>query len=196
MHRGQNEFESYYRAQGILEEQELNTLVRTMLRPLPVAFRVSTVGSRKHESEQAMAELSSFVQWEPGRGPSNVASKREDSGRAEQHVGAVWWDWCNACQLTVGDKELRAMAEQLEAQQDGYGGRAEMEGHGGGLRSWLNRAGDRGMASRQEVASMLPVALLEVESHHTVLDLCAAPGSKTRQVSNRTAFETRMVRCG
>lgn len=32
------------------------------------------------------------------------------------------------------------------------------------------------------MVSMLPVALLRVQPHHTVLDLCASPGSKTTQV--------------
>ena len=29
---------------------------------------------------------------------------------------------------------------------------------------------------------MIPVTLLNVESHHLVLDMCAAPGSKTIQI--------------
>ena len=36
-----------------------------------------------------------------------------------------------------------------------------------------------GAASFQEVVSMLPVMALGVEPHHRVLDMCAAPGSKT-----------------
>lgn len=39
-----------------------------------------------------------------------------------------------------------------------------------------------GNISRQEEVSMIPPLLLDVESHHTVLDLCAAPGSKSAQL--------------
>jgi 16S rRNA C967 or C1407 C5-methylase (RsmB/RsmF family) len=39
-----------------------------------------------------------------------------------------------------------------------------------------------GNISRQEVVSMLPPLLLRVEPHHSVLDMCAAPGSKTLQL--------------
>jgi multisite-specific tRNA:(cytosine-C5)-methyltransferase len=39
-----------------------------------------------------------------------------------------------------------------------------------------------GNISRQEAVSMLPPLLLDVEPHHYVLDLCAAPGSKTAQL--------------
>ena len=31
---------------------------------------------------------------------------------------------------------------------------------------------------------MIPVLLLDIQSHHTVLDVCAAPGSKTEQMIN------------
>jgi len=39
-----------------------------------------------------------------------------------------------------------------------------------------------GHTSRQEAVSMLPPIFLKVEPHHKVLDMCAAPGSKTAQL--------------
>ncbi|RLN56851.1 hypothetical protein BBJ28_00014403 [Nothophytophthora sp. Chile5] len=39
-----------------------------------------------------------------------------------------------------------------------------------------------GHLSRQEAVSMVPALLLDVQTHHRVLDLCAAPGSKTAQI--------------
>ena len=39
-----------------------------------------------------------------------------------------------------------------------------------------------GHLTRQETASMLPVVALRVQQHHRVLELCAAPGSKTLQL--------------
>uniref|UniRef100_A0A8C4Q6H6 tRNA (cytosine(34)-C(5))-methyltransferase n=1 Tax=Eptatretus burgeri TaxID=7764 RepID=A0A8C4Q6H6_EPTBU len=41
---------------------------------------------------------------------------------------------------------------------------------------------ESGNISRQEAVSMIPPLLLEVEPHHKVLDLCAAPGFKTAQI--------------
>ena len=35
---------------------------------------------------------------------------------------------------------------------------------------------------RQEAVSMIPAVLLGLRHHHTVVDLCAAPGSKTEQL--------------
>jgi 16S rRNA C967 or C1407 C5-methylase (RsmB/RsmF family) len=41
---------------------------------------------------------------------------------------------------------------------------------------------DSGLITRQEIVSMLPPLLLDVQSHHAVFDMCAAPGSKTAQM--------------
>lgn len=51
-----------------------------------------------------------------------------------------------------------------------------------GLKEYLAQRERAGLISRQEVVSMLPPLFLGVEPHHTVLDLCAAPGSKTFQM--------------
>ncbi len=40
----------------------------------------------------------------------------------------------------------------------------------------------QGNISRQEAVSMIPPLLLDVKPHHKVLDMCAAPGSKTAQL--------------
>jgi 16S rRNA C967 or C1407 C5-methylase (RsmB/RsmF family) len=39
-----------------------------------------------------------------------------------------------------------------------------------------------GRIFRQEAVSMIPVTLLNIEPHHSVIDVCAAPGSKTIQI--------------
>lgn len=39
-----------------------------------------------------------------------------------------------------------------------------------------------GNISRQEAVSMIPPLLMDIEPHHVVLDMCAAPGSKTAQI--------------
>ncbi|XP_045913860.1 RNA cytosine C(5)-methyltransferase NSUN2 isoform X2 [Micropterus dolomieu] len=41
---------------------------------------------------------------------------------------------------------------------------------------------ESGNISRQEAVSMIPPLLLKIESHHKILDMCAAPGSKTAQL--------------
>lgn len=41
---------------------------------------------------------------------------------------------------------------------------------------------EHGNISRQELVSMVPVMLLDIQPNHKVLDMCASPGSKTKQV--------------
>ena len=50
------------------------------------------------------------------------------------------------------------------------------------MHSFLIAETDVGAISRQETVSMLPPLVLGVEPHHKVLDMCAAPGSKTAQL--------------
>jgi len=49
------------------------------------------------------------------------------------------------------------------------------------IREWLVSQTAKGHVSRQELVSMIPVWLLDIQPHHRVLDLCASPGSKTMQ---------------
>ena len=46
------------------------------------------------------------------------------------------------------------------------------------LHNFLVAETESGSISRQETVSMLPPLVLGVKPHHTVLDMCAAPGSK------------------
>ena len=50
------------------------------------------------------------------------------------------------------------------------------------LHEFLKSGQEFGSITRQEVVSMIPTQFLNVEPHHKVLDMCAAPGSKTFQV--------------
>lgn len=50
------------------------------------------------------------------------------------------------------------------------------------LQEFLVLETEAGDINRQESVSMVPPLLLNVESHHKVLDMCAAPGSKTAQL--------------
>eukprot|EP00854_Cymbomonas_tetramitiformis_P026573 gene26573-32625_t len=50
-----------------------------------------------------------------------------------------------------------------------------------GLKSELDAASAGGFLSFQEAVSMIPPLLLDIKPEHLVLDICAAPGSKTMQ---------------
>lgn len=50
------------------------------------------------------------------------------------------------------------------------------------LHNFLIAETSAGSISRQEAVSMIPPLVLDVKPHHKVLDMCAAPGSKTAQL--------------
>jgi len=50
------------------------------------------------------------------------------------------------------------------------------------LQNFLVSETETGSISRQETVSMIPPLVLDVQPHHKVLDMCAAPGSKTTQL--------------
>jgi 16S rRNA C967 or C1407 C5-methylase (RsmB/RsmF family) len=47
---------------------------------------------------------------------------------------------------------------------------------------WMIKHTDMGNITRQEAVSMVPPLALGVAPHHSCIDMCAAPGSKTSQL--------------
>jgi len=75
-----------------------------------------------------------------------------------------WYPDSLAYQLNVTRKDIRRMEVYWK------------------LHNFLIAETESGAISRQETVSMIPPLVLGVEPHHKVLDMCAAPGSKTAQL--------------
>ena len=52
----------------------------------------------------------------------------------------------------------------------------------GKLHNFLISETESGNITRQEAVSMIPPIAMDIKSHHKILDMCAAPGSKTAQI--------------
>lgn len=61
------------------------------------------------------------------------------------------------------------------------------------LHEFLKRANETGALTRQELVSMIPPLVLDVNEQSAVLDMCAAPGSKTSQLLESVAATSRGV---
>ena len=61
------------------------------------------------------------------------------------------------------------------------------------LHLWLRQQTDAGFITRQETVSMVPPVVLAPEPNDIVLDMCAAPGSKTCQILEKLSPEGAMI---
>ncbi|EMD37062.1 hypothetical protein CERSUDRAFT_50963, partial [Gelatoporia subvermispora B] len=147
-------FEKYYKAQNILPDDEWDKFLEAMRSPLPTTFRVA--GSR-----QAARLLNDVIRSTHVPHLAGVVFEGESVSPPAQ---IPWYPEGLAWQFNVSKKVLRKSPEFKK------------------FHSFLVYETEIGNISRQEAVSMLPPLFLEVEPHHRVIDMCAAPGSKTAQL--------------
>ncbi|KAG6811829.1 hypothetical protein H0H92_005626 [Tricholoma furcatifolium] len=147
-------FKAYYKAQNLVPEDEWETFYDALKQHLPTTFRVA--GSR-----QTANTLNQTIRDVHVPTLSNVIFEDE---KIPPPVQIPWYPDGLAWHFNVPKKILRKSPEFKK------------------FHSFLVFETEVGNISRQEAVSMLPPLFLEVEPHHKVMDMCAAPGSKTAQL--------------
>ncbi|ESK92221.1 trna (cytosine-5-)-methyltransferase [Moniliophthora roreri MCA 2997] len=147
-------FVAYYKAQNILPEEEWEPFLEAFRTPLPTTFRVA--GSRLTANSLNKTITDVHVPL--------LSDVEFESQRIRPPVQIPWYPDGLAWQFNVPKKVLR---KSLEFKK---------------FHSFLVFETEVGNISRQEAVSMLPPLFLNVEPHHRVMDMCAAPGSKTAQL--------------
>lgn len=147
-------FEQYYKEQGIIPEEEWDEFISILQKPLPAAFRINSSGQF---SDDILSQLENeFL----------ASLNAEDvGGNVVEHIRPLpWYPGKLAWHLNFSRMQLRKnqMLERIHA--------------------FLKQENEVGNITRQEAVSMVPPLFLDVQSHHYVLDMCAAPGSKTFQL--------------
>ncbi|KAJ7885068.1 S-adenosyl-L-methionine-dependent methyltransferase [Mycena olivaceomarginata] len=145
-------FTTYYQTQKIVPEDEWDAFMESMRAPLPTTFRVA--GSRQRS-------LNATLRDKHVPALNNVVFEDQS---IPPPVQIPWYPDGLAWQFNVPKKVLRKQAEFKE------------------FHSFLVFETEVGNVSRQEAVSMLPPLFMDVEPHHKVMDMCAAPGSKTAQL--------------
>eukprot|EP00930_Biecheleria_cincta_P094103 TRINITY_DN848_c0_g1_i1.p1 TRINITY_DN848_c0_g1~~TRINITY_DN848_c0_g1_i1.p1 ORF type:complete len:820 (+),score=208.92 TRINITY_DN848_c0_g1_i1:48-2462(+) len=146
-------FEAYYRRQGICSEEEFLKLLATLKTGLPAAIRVNRMRLGAPALCDRLQELLTVC------GADGDERGEYAPQKLQWYPHGLGWMWPSLERRLI--KKDRRHAS---------------------LKGYLAQRERAGLISRQEVVSMLPPLFLGLESHHLVLDLCAAPGSKTSQM--------------
>lgn len=152
-------FEAYYRVQNIVPEEEFSTLLQTLTIPLPTSFRVSAAGAFRDSIQSILSgEMTELFQ--------NVSKQSKQGGNIllKPLTQLPWYP--DGLAWTVSAPRQMLRRDNVLAP----------------FHKFIVRMNDIGAINRQEAVSMIPPLLLDVQEGHSVIDLCAAPGSKTAQM--------------
>ncbi|KAG0558875.1 hypothetical protein KC19_10G061000 [Ceratodon purpureus] len=148
-------FEAFYKKQKIVPEEEWDAFITTFRKPLATTFRINGSGQFALEIRDQM-QRDFFDQ---------LKNETEVDGEVIEPVRALPWYPDNlAWHLNYSRMQIRKMPI-LER-----------------IHEFLKLENEVGSITRQEAVSMIPPLFMDVQPHHKVLDMCAAPGSKTFQL--------------
>ncbi|XP_067650794.1 RNA cytosine-C(5)-methyltransferase NSUN2-like [Haliotis asinina] len=148
-------FVKYYKEQKIVPEGEWETFEEILKTDLPVTFRIT--GSRKQAQE--------LLRVIKGQYFSNLVNQTiEGDVEIEPPKNLPWYPDEMAWHIDTSRKYIRSSNAMHK------------------LHEFLVAETESGNISRQEAVSMIPPLLLDIKPHHKILDMCAAPGSKTAQL--------------
>ncbi|BET02637.1 NOL1/NOP2/sun family [Nesidiocoris tenuis] len=152
--RDNEEFVKYYKSQNILPDEEWDRFMEYMRKDLPASFRISACSSAEAKRLLEIVQSDFFAKL--------VAP--EEGGETPEIKNLLWYPNNMGWQLDLTRKDIRRFESYFR------------------LHNFLMSETATGNISRQETVSMIPPLLLDIQPHHKVIDLCAAPGSKTAQL--------------
>ncbi|KAF0871423.1 NSUN2 methyltransferase, partial [Crocuta crocuta] len=147
-------FEHYYQELKIVPEGEWDQFMEALREPLPATLRIT--GYKSHAKEILHCLKNKYFK--------ELEDLEVDGQKVEMPQPLSWYPEELAWHTNLSRKILRK-SPQLEK-----------------FHQFLVSETESGNISRQEAVSMIPPLLLNAHPHHKILDMCAAPGSKTTQL--------------
>ncbi|KAI8379664.1 S-adenosyl-L-methionine-dependent methyltransferase [Radiomyces spectabilis] len=147
-------FENYYKSQNLLSEEEFDTFYSVLQTPLPSTFRITGTRSNALPIRELIEKV-----YVPSM--QNVVV---DDVKYEPPRPLEWYPDQLGWQVNAPRAILKRSAEFSK------------------FHKFIVAENESGNLSRQEAVSMVPPLLMDVKPHQWVLDMCAAPGSKTAQI--------------
>lgn len=167
--KNNDDFVKYYKQQRFIKDENFEVFMEYMRTPLPAAFRINTFDADQANFLRDLVQGPDFnevviEQAKPGDGEIRDTSSVQKSAKISALKPLSWYPGNYGWQMNVSRVDLRKIPVLQK------------------LHRFLIAETENGFISRQEAVSMIPPLVLDVHHGHKVLDMCAAPGSKTAQL--------------
>ncbi|KAI8882372.1 S-adenosyl-L-methionine-dependent methyltransferase, partial [Backusella circina FSU 941] len=152
--RNNEKFKAYYKAQNILPEDEFDVFYEFIKTILPSTFRIT--GSRNVAEEILKVIETNYI--------PHLQNIVIDGNKIEPPQPLAWYPDQFGWKVNAPRLVLKKSPELSK------------------FHKFIVTETEAGNLSRQEAVSMIPPLLMDIQPHQWVLDMCAAPGSKTAQI--------------
>jgi tRNA (cytosine34-C5)-methyltransferase len=147
-------FEEFYRTQDCFDNSEMEDFMAALRRPLPQTWRFA--GFRGASCVLLERLKDNYLKY--------FKDLEIDGEKITPPAPMSWYPDNLAWHTNLSRTQLRRHPNLTE------------------MHRFLIAETESGYVTRQEAVSMIPPLFMDIKSSHAVLDLCAAPGSKTAQI--------------